>query len=709
MLCGNTGVSMASIRRLAAFAFAMLAALAVSWSAPAPADDKLVTPPDRRLATILEEHNRARAEVGSPPLQWDPALAAGAAAYASQLTARGRVHASREGRKDIRENLLQSLRGQRSPREMVGVWIAERRHFRPGVFPHVSATGNWADVGHYTQIIWPTTTRLGCAIHSDARYDWTVCRYSPPGNRDGSPIGFPPINIAQGPVINVNNPPRPPVRQEPPGGQDAGDEGRPANDAARDQDGGPNDPGQTTERPPQVPVAANPEEPFRHEVGDCKVSVTAKIRLVETEDPDNPNKVRREKEPYNLLHGFTEIVVPHGWDAKPIVKPDADGTGKYTGTMTAIWGIADGADLQTYRISGNKNKLKRGRWDSREGVDEIKPPHRPTGQVHRLWRQWDPDPPTDPPQCEKENRFTVTFAGPIPPPPGLDLVAFVNDASSTGFAGSRGGTRTREGTRTFHSGPRSRTYDNGDVKVLAPIGIFWDLEDGCCNMREAEREVIQFARAAIHGPNGHQGKGWGLDILPTEMRNAPNHDPTYTGQPNSDGNDTVTPHGSGGTATIGKDVLQWDAPGMPKDLFDRLHAAQGQSVYRQQFLSLLVCRPGSSRRVRAYLDKSRICQIAVTTIRWDFPGQRGIDNAANYRPPRITVSFDMRDGNCINLRGFLNAHGLLGAFQRPSDDARNLETLDARSYEELKRNVDSWENSPFAEGNVNVPAPPAGR
>ena len=59
---------------------------------------------------------------------------------------------------------------------------------------------------------------------------------------------------------------------------------------------------------------------------------------------------------------------------------------------------------------------------------------------------------------------------------------------------------------------------------------------------------------------------------------------------------------------------------MPKDLFDRLHAAQGESDYRQQFLSLLVCKAGSSNRVRSYLDKGRICQIAITTVRWHFPG-----------------------------------------------------------------------------------------
>jgi len=68
---------------------------------------------------------------------------------------------------------------------MVGGWIAERAMFRPGVFPHVSTTGNWADVSHYTQLIWKGTTRVGCAIQPAGNWEYLICRYSPPGNIDG--------------------------------------------------------------------------------------------------------------------------------------------------------------------------------------------------------------------------------------------------------------------------------------------------------------------------------------------------------------------------------------------------------------------------------------------------------------------------------------------------------------------------------------------
>jgi len=76
-------------------------------------------------------------------------------------------------------------RGAFHPQNMIASWSTERARFQRGTFPAVSRTGNWADVGHYSQMIWPTTTRVGCAIASSARVDALVCRYAPAGNIDG--------------------------------------------------------------------------------------------------------------------------------------------------------------------------------------------------------------------------------------------------------------------------------------------------------------------------------------------------------------------------------------------------------------------------------------------------------------------------------------------------------------------------------------------
>ena len=79
-------------------------------------------------------------------------------------------------------------RGAFTPEQMIASWAEERRMFRPGIFPAVSSTGNWLDVSHYTTMIWPTTTRVGCALYSSASWDFLICRYSPPGNIDGQRV-----------------------------------------------------------------------------------------------------------------------------------------------------------------------------------------------------------------------------------------------------------------------------------------------------------------------------------------------------------------------------------------------------------------------------------------------------------------------------------------------------------------------------------------
>ena len=138
---------------------------------------------------ILSAHNEARAEVGAPPLQWDPGLAVAAAAYGPALSRMGRlVHSPRTGRENQRENLWMGQQGRFHPEEMVGAWSEEKRLFFPGAFPNVSRTGNWVDVAHYTQMIWKGTTHVGCAIYRDGAWDYLICRYSPPGNRDGKVV-----------------------------------------------------------------------------------------------------------------------------------------------------------------------------------------------------------------------------------------------------------------------------------------------------------------------------------------------------------------------------------------------------------------------------------------------------------------------------------------------------------------------------------------
>ena len=142
-------------------------------------------------ARILGIHNAERARAGVPPLVWDNALGTAAAHYAAQMAMSGVfAHSDRAARPDTGENLWMGTHGAFSVEAMAGGWASEKRFFSPGIFPNVSRTGNWEDVGHYTQMIWPQTTKVGCAIAATPRVDYLVCRYAYKGNIDGRPVGY---------------------------------------------------------------------------------------------------------------------------------------------------------------------------------------------------------------------------------------------------------------------------------------------------------------------------------------------------------------------------------------------------------------------------------------------------------------------------------------------------------------------------------------
>ncbi len=141
---------------------------------------------------VLARHNGERANVGVKPLVWDDKLAVAAAAWARTLAATRQFEHSPDDPDAAPqgENLWMGTAGAYSFDDMVDGWIEERRYYRRGLFPKVTTTRNWADVGHYTQLIWHTTTRVGCALATGGGNDVLVCRYSPAGNWDGeNPVG----------------------------------------------------------------------------------------------------------------------------------------------------------------------------------------------------------------------------------------------------------------------------------------------------------------------------------------------------------------------------------------------------------------------------------------------------------------------------------------------------------------------------------------
>jgi len=145
--------------------------------------------------TLLDAHNRVRTTEGVPIAGWDATIAGFAQQWASQLAQNGcrMAHRPREGawKQRYGENLfMQQTTGSLAGfnyQKVVQSWADEKQHYTPGPLRDFSSYPD--QVGHYTQIIWATSTRLGCGISTCQTGGWNtllvVCNYNPPGNYIG--------------------------------------------------------------------------------------------------------------------------------------------------------------------------------------------------------------------------------------------------------------------------------------------------------------------------------------------------------------------------------------------------------------------------------------------------------------------------------------------------------------------------------------------
>ena len=143
-------------------------------------------------AGIVSAHNKWRADVGvEEKLSYSAELAESAQAWADNLKATNHCkmrHSKPDGK--YGENLywgsaLQWSDGRKelqkvTARQVVDAWGSEKEDYdytnnscKPGKM-----------CGHYTQIVWRTTTTVGCAmaVCDDSQQQVWVCHYQQPGN-----------------------------------------------------------------------------------------------------------------------------------------------------------------------------------------------------------------------------------------------------------------------------------------------------------------------------------------------------------------------------------------------------------------------------------------------------------------------------------------------------------------------------------------------
>jgi hypothetical protein len=140
-------------------------------------DDSEASEPTAEARPILDAHNRFRADHCAPPLEWSDKLAAAAQDWANQLRDAG--CAFEHSQSSYGENLAGGSTGYLPPEDAVAMWYREIDGYDFG------GGGFSMETGHFTQLVWRDTRRLGCGMSQCNGMDIWVCEYDPPGNVEG--------------------------------------------------------------------------------------------------------------------------------------------------------------------------------------------------------------------------------------------------------------------------------------------------------------------------------------------------------------------------------------------------------------------------------------------------------------------------------------------------------------------------------------------
>lgn len=126
---------------------------------------------------LVTAHNQYRGKHCAQPLTWSPKLAQVAQQWANQLRDQGCKFGHSGG--SYGENLAAGTTGAMDPEAVVAMWYDEVKGYS------FQQPGFSMQTGHFTQVVWRSTTQVGCGTVQCNGNDIWVCEYDPPGNWEG--------------------------------------------------------------------------------------------------------------------------------------------------------------------------------------------------------------------------------------------------------------------------------------------------------------------------------------------------------------------------------------------------------------------------------------------------------------------------------------------------------------------------------------------
>jgi hypothetical protein len=147
------------------------------------------------IDAFVAAHNQARSgplnptpDPALPPVTWDPILAdcaynytlkcQGANGLLSHNPNRTADYQALGGSGYVGENIYGTTASTTTPAAAMTGWMSEAPMF-------IYANDNLTDAGHYTQVVWRTSVRIGCAIVNCPNltyHESVLCDYAPGGN-----------------------------------------------------------------------------------------------------------------------------------------------------------------------------------------------------------------------------------------------------------------------------------------------------------------------------------------------------------------------------------------------------------------------------------------------------------------------------------------------------------------------------------------------